>query len=107
MIVIIVVVLFYLFYFNRLLASLISVVLRTILWRKYRAYVDIGSIQFSPLGGRLLFRDIRYVGQNETIRIAMGHLTWRYWLFRVRQEDDLRKGSPRKHHLDRSKQRGG
>ena len=90
-----VVVLFYLFYFGRTLASIISVILRTILWRKYRAWIDIGSVQFSPLGGRLLFRDVRYVGQNQTIRITMGHITWRYWLWRVRQDTDLQKDDTR------------
>ena len=85
------VVLSYLFYFSRLFASIVSLVLRTYLYRKYKAWVEIGSIQFSPLGGRLLFRDVKYVGQNETVRITMGHITWRYWLWRVRQEDDLRK----------------
>jgi hypothetical protein len=90
-IVIVVVVLFYLFYFSRTFASLISLILRPILWRKYRIYLEIGSIQFSPLGGRLLFRDVVYVGENETVKITMGHITWRYWLWKVRQEEDLVK----------------
>lgn len=85
------VVLFYLFYFSRTFASVISAILRPILWRKYRIYLEIGSIQFSPLGGRLLFRDVVYVGENETVKITMGHITWRYWLWKVRQEEDLVK----------------
>lgn len=89
---VVVVILFYLFYFGRLLASIISIVLRTILWRRFKVWLDIGSLQFSPLGGRLLFRDVRYVGENQTITIAMGSITWRYWLWKVRQDDDLRRG---------------
>lgn len=94
-IVIVVVIVFYLFYFGRIFASIISLLLRTYLYRKYKLWLDIGSIQLSPLGGRLLFRDVTYVGQNETIKIAMGHVTWRYWLWRVRQEDDLRREDTR------------
>lgn len=89
---VVVVILFYLFYFGRLLAWFISLILRTILWRRFKVWVDIGSVQFSPLGGRLLFRDVRYVGENQSIGIVMGSITWRYWLWRVRQDDDLRRG---------------
>lgn len=91
-IVIVAVILFYLFYFGRLFASVLSFFLRTFLWRRHRIWIDIGSLQFSPLGGRLLFRDVRYVGENEQVRIAMGTITWRYWLSRVRQDSDLQKG---------------
>lgn len=90
-IVVVVVIIFYLFYFGRTLGWVVSVILRTYFWRKYRAWLDIGSIQFSPLGGRLLFRDLTYVGENETIKIVMGHVTWRYWLLHVRREEDLKK----------------
>lgn len=89
---VVVVILFYLFYFGRLLAWLVSFIVRALLWRRFKIWVDIGSVQFSPLGGRLLFRDVRYVGENQTIAIVMGSITWRYWLWRVRQEDDLRRG---------------
>lgn len=89
---VVVVILFYLFYFGRLLAGILSLILRTLLWRRFKIWVDVGSVQFSPLGGRLLFRDVRYVGENESINVAMGSITWRYWLWRVRQDDDLRRG---------------
>ena len=88
----VVVILFYLFYFGRLFASILSLILRTILWRRFKVWVDIGSAQFSPLGGRLLLRDVRYVGENQSINIVMGSITWRYWLWRVRQDEDLRRG---------------
>ena len=94
-IIIVIVVIFYLFYFGRLLGYFLSLGIRAYIWRKHQAWLDIGSIQFSPLGGRLLFREVRYVGQNQTIRIAMGHFTWRYWLWRVRRDDDLRKEDER------------
>lgn len=36
------------------------------------------------LGGRLFFTGLRYHGNNETITIQNGHITWSYWLRRVR-----------------------
>ena len=75
---------FFLFYFNRLFAFLISLALRTYLWHRYRIYVSIKSFQISPLGGRIFFKGVRYHGHNETVLIHDGYATWRYWLRRVK-----------------------
>jgi hypothetical protein len=75
---------FFLFYFNRLFATLVSYAIRAYSWRAFNAYVDITGLQISPLGGRLFFKDIRYHGHNETVLIHGGHVTWNYWLRRVR-----------------------
>ena len=57
------------------------------MWHKYRAYVEIQALQFSLLGGRIFFKGLHYHGQNETIIINDGYLTWRYWLRRVKEVD--------------------
>ncbi|KAH7371402.1 hypothetical protein BKA66DRAFT_572895 [Pyrenochaeta sp. MPI-SDFR-AT-0127] len=75
---------FFLFYFNRLFATVISYGIRAYTWRTFHAYIDITSLQISPLGGRIFFKDIRYHAHNETILIHGGHITWNYWLRRVR-----------------------
>lgn len=36
------------------------------------------------LGGRVFFTGLRYHGENETILIQNGHITWSYWLRRAR-----------------------
>lgn len=77
----------FLFYWNRLLASVIALGIRVYTWRKYNAYIVIGSLQISPLAGRIAFRDVEYHSSNLSIRALHGHVTWRYWLFRVRQND--------------------
>ncbi|ERF70312.1 hypothetical protein EPUS_06353 [Endocarpon pusillum Z07020] len=82
--------LFFLFYFNRLFATLVSYGLRAYTWHKYRVYVDIQALQISLLGGRIFFKGIRYHGENETILIQNGYLTWNYWLRSVRQADCAR-----------------
>ncbi|TVY91331.1 Protein CSF1 [Lachnellula willkommii] len=76
--------LFFLFYLNRLFATLVSYGLRAWTWHKYRVYVDIQSLQISLLGGRVFFKGIKYHGNNETILIHSGFVTWCYWLRNVR-----------------------
>ncbi|KAG9195190.1 hypothetical protein G6011_00310 [Alternaria panax] len=75
---------FFLFYFNRLFATLVSYGIRAYTWRTFNAYIDITSLQISLLGGRLFFKDIRYHAHNETILVHGGYITWNYWLRRVK-----------------------
>ncbi|EXJ94946.1 hypothetical protein A1O1_00064 [Capronia coronata CBS 617.96] len=79
--------LFFLFYFNRLFATLVSYGLRAWTWHKYRVWIDIQSLQLSFLAGRIFFKGIRYHGENETILVQHGYITWRYWLRTTRQVD--------------------
>jgi hypothetical protein len=76
-------VLFFLLYFNRLFATLLSYAIRAYTWHYYRVYVDIKALQVSLLGGRIFFKGIRYHGANETIFIHGGFITWRYWKRKV------------------------
>ncbi|KAL4874668.1 hypothetical protein BJY04DRAFT_224776 [Aspergillus karnatakaensis] len=78
-------VLFFLLYFNRLFATLISYGIRAYTWYYYRVYVDINALQFSLLGGRIFFKGIRYHGVNETIFVHGGFITWRFWNHAVRR----------------------
>ncbi|KAF2122324.1 hypothetical protein BDV96DRAFT_563274 [Lophiotrema nucula] len=78
---------FFLFYFNRLFATLVSYGIRAYTWRAYHAYIDIQALQISLLGGRLFFKDIRYHAHNETIFVHGGYITWRYWMRKVRDAD--------------------
>ncbi|KAN0104420.1 hypothetical protein V8E51_010165 [Hyaloscypha variabilis] len=79
--------LFFLFYFNRVFAALISYGLRAWTWHRYRVYIDIQALQISLLGGRIFFTGLRYYGNNETILIHNGYVTWCYWLRNVRELD--------------------
>lgn len=91
--------LFFLFYFNRLFATIISYAIRFYTWRKFKTYVDISALQISLLGGRLFFKSIRYHGHNITLYVYEGHVTWRYWLRLVQDaevflDQDLRASRP-------------
>ncbi|KAL4974792.1 hypothetical protein BDW66DRAFT_79771 [Aspergillus desertorum] len=86
-------VLFFLLYFNRLFAALLSYGIRAYTWHYYRAYVDINALQISLIGGRIFFKGIRYHGVNETIFIHGGFVTWNFWKHAVRRTDFSRFGS--------------
>jgi len=79
--------LFFLFYFNRLVATLVSYGLRAYTWHRYRVWIDIQALQLSFLAGRIFFKGFRYHGENETVLIQHGYITWRYWLRSTRQVD--------------------
>ncbi|KAL5051409.1 hypothetical protein BDW71DRAFT_170967 [Aspergillus fruticulosus] len=86
-------VLFFLLYFNRLFAALLSYGIRAYTWHYYRVYVDINALQISLIGGRIFFKGIRYHGVNETIFIHGGFITWNFWKHAVRRTDFSRLGS--------------
>ncbi|KAK4541645.1 hypothetical protein LTR36_007789 [Oleoguttula mirabilis] len=102
--------LFFLFYFNRLFATVISYAIRAWTWHKYRAYIDISALQISLLGGRIFFKSVRYHAQNVTVLVHDGHITWRYWIRSVQEaeifeveEEVARKGKERSASASRPK----
>ena len=64
-----------------------SYALRAYTWHQYRVHVEVQALQVSLLAGRVFFKDLRYHGTNETIIIHGGHVTWRYWLRKVKEVD--------------------
>lgn len=75
---------FMLFYWNRMVGSLLSLSLRWYFWHYHKTLVKVQSFQISLLAGRLFFKNFTYVGSNESITILQGSFTWRYWLHRRR-----------------------
>ena len=61
--------------------------IRAYTWHRYRVCIDFQALQFSLLAGRLFFKGLRYHGQNETVLIHDGYVTWRYWLRHVQESD--------------------
>ncbi|MCJ1389681.1 hypothetical protein MMC18_002538 [Xylographa bjoerkii] len=85
----------FIFYFNPLFAVLVSQLIRAYTWHRYQVHIEFKSLQFSLLGGRVFFKSFRYHGENETVLVHDGHITWRYWLRWVRQMEvtDLHEAS--------------
>ncbi|KAH9930383.1 hypothetical protein B0H21DRAFT_878964 [Amylocystis lapponica] len=88
---IVVVLILYLFFWNRCLGYLFGLVFRLLYWSQGESsvWLDIGSVHFSILSGRILFKDLRYHSSNQTIRVVKGQLSWRYWIRRPAEEEDL------------------
>ncbi|OZJ04030.1 hypothetical protein BZG36_03772, partial [Bifiguratus adelaidae] len=94
--VVVLVVVFFLFYFNRAFATALTWLLNQYTWRRYHAYLEIESLQFALLGGRILFKNVRYHSTNQSVYILKGHLTIRYWLWKTRKEGNRGHANERK-----------
>lgn len=81
------------FYWNRLIGLLLGLVIRLSWWGQgaESIYVHIGSIHFSLLSGRILVKDVAYHSSNQTVRIVKGKIQWRYWKRRTMEERDVGK----------------
>ncbi|THH20420.1 hypothetical protein EW146_g951 [Bondarzewia mesenterica] len=90
-IIIVIASLLFLFFWNRFLGLLVSVILRLTYWKQGGAsiWVTIGSIHFSLLAGRILYKDVYYHSSSQTIRIVKGQVSWRYWIRAPTLEEDL------------------
>ncbi|KAG2229708.1 hypothetical protein INT48_004225 [Thamnidium elegans] len=90
--VVIVAVIFFLFYFNRAVGQGLTFFVNQYTWRRYNAYIEVDSIRVSLLGGRILFKNLRYLSTNQSVSIVKGHISFRYWLFNVRKAEDDKIG---------------
>ncbi|TFK44762.1 hypothetical protein BDQ12DRAFT_730786 [Crucibulum laeve] len=81
----------YFFFWNRFIAFLIGVVIRVLYWNQGSSsiWVELGSIHFSILAGRILVKDFCYHSSNQTVKIVKGQLQWRYWIRRPTTETDI------------------
>jgi len=81
----------YFFYWNRLLALVITLFLRVLHWSRGSSCVSchIGSIHFSLLAGRILLKDVHYYSADRTVKIVKGQIQWRYWIRKPTSEDEL------------------
>ncbi|TFK54421.1 hypothetical protein OE88DRAFT_1676060 [Heliocybe sulcata] len=84
-------VILYFFFWNQLIALILSLLLRVALWNQgcSSAWVDFGAIHVSLIAGRLSFKNLRYHSSNQTMRIVKGQISWRYWIRSPAGEEDL------------------
>ncbi|VDB95270.1 unnamed protein product [Peniophora sp. CBMAI 1063] len=72
----------YVFFWNSFFGSLLGFFIRVAYWNQGEnsIWVEIGSIHFSLVAGRILFKDVKYHSSNQTIKIVKGQISWRYWI---------------------------
>ncbi|EGV63232.1 hypothetical protein CANTEDRAFT_123190 [Yamadazyma tenuis ATCC 10573] len=71
----------FVFYFGRFLGFILSTMMRFALWRTSGIMINIESIRFSPLGGRLMIKNLTIGTENQTVSVLRVNLTCRYWLW--------------------------
>lgn len=54
----------------------------------FYSLIPIDSIRVTLLGGRILFKNLRYTSNNASISIVKGHIAIKYWLFNVRDNNN-------------------
>ncbi|KAK0484381.1 hypothetical protein EDD18DRAFT_1361385 [Armillaria luteobubalina] len=98
----------YIFYWSRLVAWLLGLVIRFLSWSQGASSIwvsigaysnfttackqpirSLGSIHFSLLSGRILLKDIRYHSSNQTVKIVKCQIVWRYWVRKPLSEDGV------------------
>ncbi|CAE6438798.1 unnamed protein product [Rhizoctonia solani] len=87
--VIVILVSFFIFYWNRFLGWMLGRGLRFLWWKRYNMWIECQSIQFAFLAGRILLKDVQYHSSNMSIRVLHCHITWRYWLWKTREGEDI------------------
>lgn len=109
-ILIVIVTVTYIFYWNRVFGYSLSFLVRLVTWTQSSSavWIDfgeqrgrvhlfgtklcpicVGSVHLSLLAGRILFRNVRYHSSNQTVRIVNCQVSWRYWIRRPAEEEDL------------------
>ncbi|AAS54577.1 AGR088Wp [Eremothecium gossypii ATCC 10895] len=73
-------VIFAIFYVGRVLGYIVSKAANLVLWKQYRVTVSIQSLVFSPLAGKVHFKNVSVTSQDQLISVLKGTITWRYWL---------------------------
>lgn len=73
------------FYFGRALAHLVTMALEWLLWKRFNIKINIQSLKISFLGGRVFFKNLTIISENQTISFLHGSFTWRYWLMKSRK----------------------
>ncbi|KDR75835.1 hypothetical protein GALMADRAFT_156774 [Galerina marginata CBS 339.88] len=88
---IVVALILYFFYWNRFIAFIIGQTIRLLFWNQEGSsiWIEIGSIHFSLLTGRILLKDVHYHSSNQTIKIVKGQIQWRYWIRRPTSEEEI------------------
>ncbi|CCE86826.1 Piso0_005340 [Millerozyma farinosa CBS 7064] len=73
----------FVFHFGRLVAFIISLILRFTIWQRYKIRINIESLRISLLGGRLFAKNLTIITADYTISIIQLNFTWRYWLLGI------------------------
>ncbi|AET39373.1 Csf1p Ecym_4310 [Eremothecium cymbalariae DBVPG len=72
------------FYLWRAIGYIVTKILNWVIWKRYKVVINIQSLGFSIIGGKVYFKNISITDRDQTISILKGTFTWRYWLLNPR-----------------------
>lgn len=87
------VVLAFLFFFNRIVGLLITLICSLVVWNRFKISIHVQSFRVSPLAGRIFVKNLSVITKDFTMCILEGNLTWRYWFLNVRPSG-LQRSNP-------------
>jgi hypothetical protein len=61
------------------------------------------SIRITLLGGRILFKNLKYTSTNVSVSIVKGHIALQYWLLNVRHTEQEKDGNNNTSERDQKK----
>lgn len=98
------------FYFNRIIGSIVTYFFTYVLWRRTRTKLSIQAIKINLLSGRIFLKNATIVTKNEIVLVHSAVLTWKYWIRFVRKSQfyvqkqnlnsTINKGLPSRFTLD-------
>eukprot|EP01134_Creolimax_fragrantissima_P001914 CFRG1914T1 len=68
------------FYNSMLLGWIVSTFINKLFLVPGDEYIKIGSFTFSPLGGKVMFKDVKYITKDYRVDIYDGYIVIQYWL---------------------------
>lgn len=99
--VIIIAIIFYVYYVNRLFAFVFTKVINFFI-QKVHVIIDIEALHISLLFGTIQFKNLAIITKDSTASIVQGTFQWKFWMLRswLSSDDHYDK------HLDQEKQAG-
>lgn len=100
--VLIIAVIFYVYYIDRLFAFVFTKVINFFLFKKVHVIIDIEALHISLLFGTIQFKNLAIITKDSTVSIVQGTFQWKFWMLRswLSSNDHYDK------HLDQEKQAG-
>lgn len=101
-VVIIIAIIFYAYYFNRLFAFVFTKLLNFVLFKRFHIIIDIEALHVSLLFGTVQFKNLAIITKDSTVSIVQGTFQWKFWMLR----SWLSSSNYYAEHLDQEKQHG-
>lgn len=67
------------FFLSRVTAFIVKSIVNWYCWRQYKTHLQLGSVQISILGGKILFKQLIISNKDFTVNVVEGYISFSYW----------------------------